>query len=285
MHVGTQTGTGRLDQRLQRRQVQRHTLAAIDHEQVRRAGRHHGHLLASPLLGTPLAIQHIGARHFVVAPAHQAEFDVILHVFDVEGAATRARTQQGANHRLRQALDGLAHAGRRRTLGAVHGQEGLHQRHRDLVRLERDHGAVAADDLVADIGGRHRRRAGGKVTDRRVGLGSGRQCALHRFPLWTGCVPVGALSTRPGTVIGSRQTGPAPGGARTGRRDGVAAAPRKQQDPAMRGLCRCVQVVRTTASCGSVPFAEVTRLSRSDTISGGSTPHKTLRVVPRPGLP
>jgi hypothetical protein len=34
----------------------------------------------------------------VVAAAHQAQFDLVLHVFDVEGAAARARAQQRAHH-------------------------------------------------------------------------------------------------------------------------------------------------------------------------------------------
>ena len=44
--------------------------------------------------------------------------------------------------------DQLAHARRSRALGAVHGEERLGHRDRDLGRLEADHGAVAADDLV-----------------------------------------------------------------------------------------------------------------------------------------
>jgi hypothetical protein len=99
------------------------------------AARHRGLALARALLRAALAVQHVGARHLVVAAAHQAELDLVLHVLDVEGAAARARAQQRAHH-ARSALDRLAHAGRRRALRAVHRQEGLHQRHRDLVRLE-----------------------------------------------------------------------------------------------------------------------------------------------------
>ena len=112
--------------------------------------------LLGALLRAALAVQHIGARHLVVAAAHQAELDLVLHVFDVEGAAARARAQQRAHHRLGQAVDGLAHAGRGRALRAVHRQERLHQRDRDLVRLERHDRAVAAKDLVALV----RRRRG-----------------------------------------------------------------------------------------------------------------------------
>lgn len=48
----------------------------------------------------------------------------------------------------------------------MHGEEGLHQRHRDLVGFEAHYRAVAADDLVADI-----------VADRRRGRGHGAHCA------------------------------------------------------------------------------------------------------------
>ena len=47
--------------------------------------------LLGALLRAALAVQHIGARDLVVAAAHQAELDLVLHVFDVEGAAARAR--------------------------------------------------------------------------------------------------------------------------------------------------------------------------------------------------
>jgi hypothetical protein len=54
------------------------------------------------LLGAALAVQHVGAGNFVVAAAHQAQFDLVLHVFNVEGAAARARAHQRADHGLGQ---------------------------------------------------------------------------------------------------------------------------------------------------------------------------------------
>ncbi len=47
--------------------------------------------------GALLAIEHIGARDLVVLAAHQRQFDLILHVLDVEGAACARR---GASARL-----------------------------------------------------------------------------------------------------------------------------------------------------------------------------------------
>jgi hypothetical protein len=104
--------------------------------------------LLGAFLRAAVAVQHVGARDVVVAAAHQAEFDLVLHVLDVEGAAARTRTHQRADDGLREHVDGFAHAGRSRALRAVHGQEGLHHRDGDLVRLEGDDGAVAANDLV-----------------------------------------------------------------------------------------------------------------------------------------
>ena len=63
-----------------------HALAAVDH--VQRGGLD---LLLGGLLGTllraALAVEHVGAGDFVVTAAHQAKFNLVLHVFDVEGAA------------------------------------------------------------------------------------------------------------------------------------------------------------------------------------------------------
>jgi len=69
--------------------VQRHALPAIEHVQ-RRCRRRVLRALLGPLLRAPLAIQHIGAGDLVVAAAHQAQFGLVLHVFDMEGAAARA---------------------------------------------------------------------------------------------------------------------------------------------------------------------------------------------------
>jgi hypothetical protein len=184
VHLRAEPGAGRLDERAQRGHVQGATQPAVGHLQHRLARRC---LLdgPGPLLRAPLAVQHVGARHLVVAAAHQAELDAVLHVLDVESAAARPRAQQRAHDRLGQVLDRLAHAGRRRALGAMHGQECLHQRDRDLLRLERDHRSVAADDLVTGVGGTGGRdaRCGGHG---RAGAGGafdrGGHGSLHAIP-------------------------------------------------------------------------------------------------------
>ena len=188
-HVGAEAGTGRLDQRLHARRVERHANAAIGDHQRRRDDRRRSDLLGA-LLRAPLAVEHVGARDLVVAAAHQAELDLILDVLDVERAAARTRAQQAANDRLGQAVDGLAHARRGRALRAVDGEERLHQRDRDLVGLERDDGAVAAKDLVALVGRRGRARAGpepGWKPERRRSPG---RWLLAWIPLWSLGFPV-----------------------------------------------------------------------------------------------
>ena len=103
-----------------------------------------GLALRGTLLRAPLAVEHVGARDLVVAAAHQAELDLVLHVLDVERAAARARAQQRAHDRS------VSPSTVSRTLADAapcvpcDREERLHQRDRDLVRLERDDRAVAA---------------------------------------------------------------------------------------------------------------------------------------------
>jgi hypothetical protein len=118
---------------------------------------------ASKGADAPHAELHIGARDIVLAGTHQRQLDLILHVFDVEGAAGRLAAHQRCHDHLRELLDQLAHARRCRALPAVDGEEGLGHRDRDLRRLETDHCAIAADDLVIGdrrrvLGGRRRKR-------------------------------------------------------------------------------------------------------------------------------
>jgi hypothetical protein len=90
-HIFAQASAGVDHQRLQVIQVQCDTLATVQHMQCRFLHDRCGLLaLLCTFLGTTLAVQHIGAGHFVVRAAHQTQFNLVLHVFDVEGAATGA---------------------------------------------------------------------------------------------------------------------------------------------------------------------------------------------------
>ena len=147
LDIKAQPRTSICNQRLQPAQVQRIASVAIDHVQHRVLGRCLGQL-ACTLLGMALAVQHISARHFMVAAAHQAQFDLVLHVLDVEGAAAWARAHQCTHHVLRQRVHHFAHAGRGSALGATHCQKGFHQGDGDFLRFKLHDRAVAAQDLV-----------------------------------------------------------------------------------------------------------------------------------------
>ncbi len=187
LDIGVEVAAGRLDQRQQAGLVQRHALAVVGHMQHgRRCGGSSGSglgglLLLGTFLVAAVAVQHVGACHVVVAAAHQAQFDLVLHIFNMEGAAARTRAQQCANHGLGQLVHGLAHAGGGRALGTAHGQEGLGQCDGDLLRREGHHIAAAADDLVAVLHGQV--MGGGRIGSITVRSGSQRiQCFLHEFP-------------------------------------------------------------------------------------------------------
>jgi hypothetical protein len=146
-----------LDQRAQAVAVERHAAVAVDHVQHRLFGRRiDGVLLLRTFGGTLLAVEHVGAGDVMLRRAHQRQFDLILDVFDMEGAAVRQAAHQRIDDRSREHGDLLAHTRRRSALPAVHCQKGLGHRDRYLGRLERHDGAVATDDLV--IGMRHMRR-------------------------------------------------------------------------------------------------------------------------------
>ena len=100
-HVGAEALAGRGEQRLQAGEVERHAHAAVDARCSCGSAGTRRLALARALLRTALAVEHVGARDLVMAAAHQAELDLVLHVLDVEGAAARPRTQQRAHHRSR----------------------------------------------------------------------------------------------------------------------------------------------------------------------------------------
>ena len=110
-------------------------------------------LLLGALVVAFFAIQNIGAGDFMLAGTHQRQFDLILDVFDMEsatvGLAANQRTDDIAGEVFHHVTDARAGG----CLTAVDGDERLGQCNGDFVRLEGDHGAVAADDLVVGVGG------------------------------------------------------------------------------------------------------------------------------------
>ena len=67
--------------------------------------------LACTLLGALFAVEHISPGDLVVSAAHEAKFDLVLHIFNMKGAAARTRTHQGTDHGLGQAVNGFANTG------------------------------------------------------------------------------------------------------------------------------------------------------------------------------
>jgi len=145
-----QTCTGRLDQPAQHRLIERTQHAGIIDVDAQ-TGIHTRLCLLCVFLGTLLGalftVEHISTGHFVFARSHQGEFDLVLDVFDVEGATRRLVAHETAHDRLGELLDQFAHARGSGAMSAIDGQEGLGHGHRDLAWLEADHGPIAADHL------------------------------------------------------------------------------------------------------------------------------------------
>jgi len=107
-----------------------------------------GHLstsLGGPLLGAPLAIEHIGARHLVLTRAHQGELHLVLNVLDMDRSAGRHSTQQRHYDLLGELLRHLPNAGACCPLTALDREKGLGQGDRNLLGLKSDDRAVATD--------------------------------------------------------------------------------------------------------------------------------------------
>jgi len=98
------------------------------------------------------AIEHVGASHLVVTTAHQGQFDLVLDLFDVQGALRIGMAGQCLHHADTPSFDNVAHTRRGCGAGPFNGHEGLGHGHRDLRWIEGRQGAVAADDLEGQVG-------------------------------------------------------------------------------------------------------------------------------------
>jgi hypothetical protein len=107
--------------------------------------------LPGALAGALFTIEDIAARDLVLARAHHRELDLVLHVLDMECAARGMAAHERLHDRLREGLDLVAHAGAGGGRVAAHGEERLGHGDRDLVGLEADDGAIAANDLVIRV--------------------------------------------------------------------------------------------------------------------------------------
>lgn len=87
--ISTQVFAGGFDQLLQALCVEQYTLTIDDGMQLR-TRRYRGFFVCGALLAAALAVEHISTCHFVVAAAHQTQFDLVLYIFNVEGTAAGA---------------------------------------------------------------------------------------------------------------------------------------------------------------------------------------------------
>jgi len=112
--------------------------------------------LSGPLLRTSLPVEDIGSGHFVLPRAHQRQLDLVLDVFNVNGAASRHTTNQGADHLLCQRFGDLANPGAGCTLAPLDCQEGLGQGNVDLGRFKKDHCTISTNhfEILRATGGR-----------------------------------------------------------------------------------------------------------------------------------
>ena len=94
--------------------------------------------LTRAFLRTLFAVEHIGAGDMVFAVAHHRQFNLVLDIFDMEGAAGRLTTHQGINHTLGERSNLFAHARGGGALSAVDGDERLGHGNGDFRRLEAD---------------------------------------------------------------------------------------------------------------------------------------------------
>ena len=107
----------------------------------------------------------------MLAGAHQGQFNLVLDVFDVDGAAAVLVARHGRDHgigHVRHALADARAGGRR---AAFHGEEGLGDGDVDLLGFETGDLAVAADHAHATGGGALQFSAAGRnggVVERRL---------------------------------------------------------------------------------------------------------------------
>ena len=170
VHLG-QAFAGFADDGVQAAHVQRRQAAvgAGDADARVRLGDVAGGAGVLALGGAGFAVDHVVAGDLLLAGAHQGQFDLVLDLFDVDGAAGRHAALEGGGDLLGQAAHGVMDTRRGGGGAAFHGEERLGDGHGDLVIGVGDYGAVALDhaQLARRGGGQILRRIGGL---RRAGL-------------------------------------------------------------------------------------------------------------------
>ena len=142
-----QAFTGLRDDGLQAAHVQRlqFTASGGDADARVRLGDVAAGIGALALVGLGFAVDHVVAGDFLLAGAHQGQFDLVLNLFDVDGAARRHATLEGGGDLLGQARDGVMDTRRSGSGAAFYCEEGLGDGDGNLVIGVRDDSAVALD--------------------------------------------------------------------------------------------------------------------------------------------
>ncbi len=207
-------------------------------------------------LRAALAVEHIGTRDFVLAAAHQREFDLVLYFLDVNRAAFRLALHQRMDDGIGQLHHLVAHACTGGALATVDRQEGLGDRYGDLRRLEADHRAIAAYHLVLrvvrfrwshDASGFTRQEVAPGLWRRRGG--SARE--LHGMVSCRNLVVVNAISGFSPARAVSRKARRAAGFGATRRDFPSGHRPRPARPPGGRPVSSCKS--KSTTSCVEVP--------------------------------
>ncbi len=164
-------GAGLVDDQRQTRRIERGAGAVGERDMQHRCGGDERRLRRQFLgagASALLAVQHIGAGHLVVLAAHQRQFDLILDVLDMEGAAFTDAASQRRHDFAGQLFHRLMDAARRRCRVALDREESLGHGHGNLAGIERRHRAVAPDDLHRGFARRRSERFRRELNQRRM---------------------------------------------------------------------------------------------------------------------
>jgi len=131
-------------------------------------------------VGALFAVEDVGAGDLLFAAAHEGELDLVLNVFDVDGARVAGAAAECLHDGLREGFDGLADAAGGGGFGAFDGDEGFGDGDGDLAGVEGRETAVAADDLKGLRGGGVAGEGGGR--DGRSGVKAGGGCGHGDTP-------------------------------------------------------------------------------------------------------
>ncbi len=105
------------------------------------------------LLGPAITVDDVVAGHFLLAGAHEGQFDLVLDFFDVDGATRRHATLEGGADLFGQARDGVVDARRGGCGAAFNCEERFGDSDGNLVVGVGDNGTVTLDHAQLAWGG------------------------------------------------------------------------------------------------------------------------------------